>query len=253
METFSVKECLRLKMPAEELTVSDHRRIEIALNTLGYEPVTIPLPVLRSLYPLCRNAGFDITVTLAHREHDWVVTDVEVGDQTRNHYGLAVDYGSTTIVMQLVDLHSGAVIAEEKMVNGQVVYGTDILSRITFSMEHSSHREKLQAATVDTFRKLLEKLTEEASIDAKRLPIMIVSGNTTMIHFLLGLDAWTVFAAPYAPVTAGPGFFWGSELGMEFTGLLYFVPAASNYVGGDIVSGLLKLDIHRQTQSAMFF
>ena len=71
----------------------------------------------------------------------------------------------------------------------------------------------------------------------------MVSGNTTMVHFLLGLDAWTVFAAPYAPVTAEPGFLWGSELGMDFQGLLYFLPAASNYVGGDIVSGLLALEI----------
>lgn len=63
---------------------------------------------------------------LVHRETDWVVMDVEAGDRTAQHYGLAVDYGSTTIVMQLVDLNSGAVIGEERSVNGQVTYGTDI-------------------------------------------------------------------------------------------------------------------------------
>ena len=59
------------------------------------------------------------------------------------------------------------------------------------------------------------------------------------MHFLLGLDAWTVFASPYAPVTSDPGFFWGWELGMDFEGIVSVIPAASNYVGGDIVSGLL--------------
>ena len=253
MDSFSVKEYLSLRMPTEEQPISDQKRILLALQTLGYENVTIPLPVLRKLYPLCREAGFDITVTLVHRELDWVVTRVEAGDQRQHHYGLAVDYGSTTILMQLVDLHSGAVIGEEKMVNGQVVYGTDILSRITFSLESSQNVEALQKVTVDTFQQLLAQLTASTGIDAAQCPVMIVSGNTTMVHFLLGLNAWTVFAAPYAPVTTDPGFFWGRELGMDFAGLLYFLPAASNYVGGDIISGLLKLEIHKKEETSLFF
>jgi len=253
MESFSQKEYLSIKMPTEEIPVSDQKRIELALNTLGYEHVTFPLKVLRKLYPLCRNAGFDITVTLVHREYDWVVTDVEAGDQTGSQYGLAVDYGSTTVVMQLVDLNSGAVIGEERTVNGQIAYGTDILTRITYAMEGKSHADDLQLATTDTFRQLLDQLTDSTGIDAHGLPIMIVSGNTAMIHFLLGLDAWTVFASPYAPVSTDPGFLWGSELGMDFEGLLYMIPSASNYVGGDIVSGLMKLDMHKQDETSMFF
>ena len=82
---------------------------------------------------------------------------------------------------------------------------------------------------------------------------MVISGNTTMIHFLLQLDAWTVFASPYAPVTADPGFFWGRELGMDFEGQVYIIPSASNYVGGDIVSGLLCLEMHKKEEVSLFF
>lgn len=253
MDSFSKKEYLCLKMPTEEVPISDQKHIELALNTLGYAPVIFPLKVLRKLYPLCRDAGFDITVTLVHREFDWVITDVEAGDTTAHHYGLAVDYGSTTIVMQLVDLNSSAVIAEEKDVNGQVEYGTDILTRITYALENDRHKDILQNATTGTFRLLLERLAENTGIDASNCPIMIISGNTTMIHFLMGLDAWTVFASPYAPVSTDPGFSWGSELKMDFEGLLYIIPSASNYVGGDIVSGLLELDIHKQEETSMFF
>lgn len=253
MEALSKKEYLSLKMPTEEIPVSDQKRIELALNTLGYDRVTFPLKVLRKLYPLCRNAGFDITVTLVHREFDWVVTDVEAGDRTSHHYGLAVDYGSTTILMQLVDLHSGAVIAEEKTVNGQVAYGTDILTRITYALEDPGHIADLQQATTHTLRQLMDQLTDASGIDAGSLPVMVLSGNTTMIHFLLGLDAWTVFASPYAPVSTDPGFLWGRELDMDFEGLVYMIPSASNYVGGDIVSGLLTLDLHRQEDIGMFF
>ena len=253
MDRFSVKEFLQLKMPTEALALSDQKRIQLALHTLGYENVTFPLPVLRKLYPLCRDGGFDITVTMVHRDTDWVVTDVETGDQRQHHYGLAVDYGSTTIVMQLVDLHSGTVVAEEKAFNGQIPHGTDILTRITFSMEDSSHPQILQTATVDTFHQLLAQLTESSGIDAAQCPIMVISGNTTMIHFLLGLNPWPVFASPYAPVSTDPGFLWGKELGMDFGGLVYIVPSASNYIGGDIISGLLKLEIHKKEEISLFF
>ena len=253
MNSISKKEYLSLKMPTEEVSISDHKRITLALNVLGYEKIQFPLPVLQKLYPLCRDAGFDITVTLVHREYDWVVTDVEAGDQRHQHYALAVDYGSTTILMQLVDMNSGAVIGQEQAVNGQVVYGTDILTRITYSLEDPNHISQLQKVTVDTFHQLLSQLTEATGIDAARCPVMVVSGNTTMVHFLLGLNAWSVFASPFAPVTSDPGFFWGTELGLDFSGLLYIIPAASNYVGGDIVSGLLTLDIHKREEISMFF
>lgn len=253
MNSFSKKEYLSLKMPTEEVAVSDQKRILLALEALGYPHVTMPLRVIRKLYPLCRDANFDITVSLVQRETDWVITDVEPGDRRQHHYGLAVDYGSTTIVMQLVDLNSGNVIGEEKIVNGQVQYGTDILTRITYSLEDPSHAQDLRKATVETFRQLLEALTDATGINAAKCPVMIVSGNTTMIHFLLGLNAWTVFASPFAPVSSDPGFLWGEEVGMAFEGLLYIIPSASNYIGGDIVSGLLKLDIHKQVETCMFF
>lgn len=253
MERFSEKVFLQLKMPTEEVPVSDEKRIRLALETLGYHPVLIPLGILRKLYPLCRQADFDITVTLVRREYDWAVADVEPGDTRQHHYGLAVDYGSTTIVMELVDMNSGAVIDRVKAVNGQTAYGTDILTRITFAMEDPANMELLQKATAETFDSLLSAMRENTGIDASKCPVMILSGNTTMIHFLLKLDAWTVFASPYAPIAADPGFFWGRELNMAFEGLVYIIPAASNYVGGDIVSGLLTLDLHRQEQPSLFF
>lgn len=253
MKGFSEKIYLSLKMPTEEVPVSDQKRIQLALETLGYENVTMPLPVLRMLYPMCREADFDITVTLVHRETDWVIVNVEPGDQREKHYGLAVDYGSTTIVMQLIDMNSGTVIDQVKDVNGQTAYGTDILSRITYSLEDPAHMDDLQRATAKNFESLLAELTENTGIEAAKCPVMIVSGNTTMIHFLLKLNAWTVFASPYAPVSSDPGFFWGRALGMDFDGLIYIIPSASNYIGGDIVSGLLKLDIHKKEETSLFF
>ncbi len=253
MGNFSEKVFLQLDMPTDQDSVSDQLRIQDALAARGFEPVTVPLHIVRRLYPMCRDQGFQITATLVFREQDWVMVDVEPGDTRAHHYGLAVDLGSTTVVMELVDMTSGVVIDQAKEVNRQCAYGTDILSRITYSLEDAAHVLDLQRATVETFQRLLERLTESTGVPAGKCPVMILSGNTTMIHFLLGLNAWTVFAAPFAPVTTDPGWLWGHELGLDLSGMVYIIPSASNYIGGDIVSGLLKVGVHRREKTALFF
>ena len=253
MAGLSEKVYLCLSMPTDEDSRSDQVRITQALQALGYTNITFSLPALQGLYPLCRNSDYKITVLLVKRELDWIVTGVQAGDTTAAHYGLAVDYGSTTIVMQLVDQVTGNVIAEEKTVNRQVQYGTDILTRITYVMEDPARSADLHRATADTFQSLISVLTEKTGIDCKTLPAMVISGNTTMIHFLLKLDAWTVFASPYAPVCNAPGFRLGAELGLDFDGIVYLMPAASNYIGGDITSGLLQLQIHNSDKTCLFF
>ncbi len=252
MTGLSEKVFLHLETPTEDASISDQQRLEATLLEKGYANIQIPLQILQKLYPLCRQET-GITATLVFREGTAVVAQIEPGDTTAQHYGLAVDYGSTTIHMQLVDLRSGAVIGLQKVENGQIEYGTDILTRITYSLEDAQHMENLRMATTSTFHTLLSRLTEETGIDTASLPVMVLSGNTTMIHFLLGLNAWTVFAAPFAPVTTNPGWFWGKELGMDFSGLVYMIPAASNYIGGDIISGLLTLDMRNSDDITMFF
>ncbi len=252
MHSLSDKIFLRLDTPTVEAPQSDQQQLLAAFHSLGYTNIHIPLRVLQKLYPLCRQEA-GITATLVFQDLCTVVTEIEPGDTTAQHYALAVDYGSTTIHMQLVDLHSGAVIGLQKAENQQIQYGTDILTRITYSLEAERHVDDLRLATVNTFNTLLLQLTAETGIDATRLPVMVLSGNTTMIHFLLGLNAWTVFAAPYAPVTKDPGWFWGQTLSIDFTGLVYIIPAASNYIGGDIISGLLTLDMDKSEDITMFF
>ena len=253
MNPFSQKIYFPFSVPTEEEPTSDHRQLLEGLERRGFSPVTLPLAMLQKLYPLCREAQNGVTVTLVYHGADWIVTDIEAGDTRSRHYGLAVDYGSTTIVMELIDLNSGAVLARERESSGQIAYGTDILSRITFTMEAPGNMELLQQATAETFHRLFDDILEDTGIDPRRLSAMVISGNTTMIHFLLKLNAWTVFASPFAPVTKNPGWFRGSELGMDFDGLVYIIPAASNYVGGDIVSGLLKLDLTKRPEPSLFF
>ncbi|MBQ8507133.1 MAG: DUF4445 domain-containing protein [Clostridia bacterium] len=253
MNSFSRKIYIEMTPPSEEDPRSDSLRLRHALEEAGYEAVKLPLKMLGRLHEVCQRSEYRITAALVFAGHNWELVSLECGDTRAQHYGIAVDYGSTTIIMQLVDVNSGSVIAQVSEANGQRAFGTDILTRITYVMEEKGRAGELQRVTAQTFNRLLERLSEESGVDAKNCPAMIISGNTCMIHFLLGLDGWTVFASPYAPVTDDPGWFAGSELGFDFAGMAYIIPAASNYIGGDIVSGLLTMDFYKKDGLGVFF
>jgi uncharacterized 2Fe-2S/4Fe-4S cluster protein (DUF4445 family) len=96
---------------------------------------------------------------------------------------------------------------------------------------------------------MLQRQTGVAETDCS---VMVVAGNTTMIHFLLGYDPWCVFHAPYAPAFNSCGFIHAEALNMTFSGLVYCLPSIANYVGGDITSGLLASELYLNDEIALF-
>ena len=253
MKNLAEKVFLSMDPPTEEDPRSCQQRVCEALAVCGYPNARIPLRTLQRLYANCLAGEYRITATLVRCSEDWVAVATEPGDTRGSLYGLAVDYGSTTIVMQLVDLNTGAVAAQASEANGQRQYGTDILTRITCVLGDPARADDLQRATAETFNRLLARLTTETGVSARDCPVMVVSGNTSMIHFLLKLNAWTVFASPFAPVTTRPDWLRGDELGLDFPGMVFIIPSASNYIGGDIVSGLLTIDLQKKAEIGLFF
>ena len=129
MEGLSRKLYLKLPAPTEADSRSSEARILSALRELGYE-ARMTLKVMRKLYPLCEKAGWQLTASLAWDGSCWVLVELEAGDTTREHYGLAVDLGSTTVVARLFDCNTGKCLAEDSAYNRQIAFGTDILTRI---------------------------------------------------------------------------------------------------------------------------
>ena len=251
MKKMSEKLFLRLEPPTEEDFRSSAQRITDALKD-SHGPVRVPVQTLRKLYPLCQKADWKLTVTLAWDGDGWVLVNVEAGDTSGRHYGLTADLGSTTVTMEAVDLESGAVLASKTTVNRQVAFGNEILSRIFSSHENPEVLEAIRAATVDTLQSLIDELSQALSCDLRGCGMLVVSGNTTMMHFLLGLDAFTVFMSPYATVTTDPGFVPARELGLVMDGMVYIVPSKSNYVDGDITSGAVALGLTRSEEINIF-
>lgn len=246
------KQYLELPIPTEEDARSSQTRILDGLKEKGIS-ARIGLHVLRKLYPVCEQAEYKITVSLAYDGQIWQAVDLEMGDTTKAHYGYAVDLGSTTVVLRLLDCSAGSVVAEESAYNRQIAYGTDILTRIFACKEKPEILEKIRVCTVETVKSLFEKLRIQTGIAPDEVLSMVVSGNTTMIHFLLGMDPFCVFSSPYAVRADHPGFLRAMEMGFPLKGFVYCVPGKSNYLGGDIISGMIATELYKKETISVFF
>ena len=253
MRGLSRKIYLDLSAPTEEDQRSDQQRILKGLSAEGVkEDVHIPVRILRQLYPLLDNADWKVTVSLSWNGEKWELVNIESGDTARQHYGLAVDLGSTTVVARLVDCNSGEILGEESCFNKQIQWGTDILSRIFYCKDDKEKLEEVRLAAVGSIIECMDKLDENESLSRKCLS-MVISGNTTMIHFLLGIDAFCVFYTPHAVHADRPGFQLAKDLDIPFNGYVYCYPAKSNYLGGDIISGMIETELYKKDEISVFF
>nr|WP_320024658.1 ASKHA domain-containing protein [uncultured Acetobacterium sp.] len=242
---------LKISPPGNGDIIGDQERILNAL-THKFGTVRFSYRVLKKIYPLCRDANWEISLTLIQNGKYWEIVELEAGDMRHRHLGIAVDLGSTSVAMKIVDLNTGIVLGEDSILNHQIQYGDDILTRIFYTKNRVDHLQEVQAATVDTFNELLDQLGKKARINPRESCIMVVSGNTTMIHFLLGIDPWPVFEYPFAPVFNHTGYLDAQDLGLATSGYLYCMPSVANYLGGDTVSGLLVAGLHEKDELGLF-
>ena len=286
MNGLSQKRYLELPLPTEDDPRSDQQRILDSLAAAGVEEwVHIPVHILRQLYPLLDNAKWKITVSLAWNGENWEMVEIEEGDTTAQHYGLAVDLGSTTVVARLLDCNSGEILKEVSCFNKQIQWGTDILSRIFYCKDNREKLEEVRRATVESICECMDKLdaslemqgtsseqkaenngvsesgddrgaknaAKKARTISQSALSMVIAGNTTMIHFLLGMDAFCVFYTPHAVHADRPGFQLARDLDIPLKGYVYCYPAKSNYLGGDIISGMIDTELYKKNEISVFF
>ncbi len=243
---------LQLEKPTEEDSRSYQQRILDGLKGKNIDS-RMTIRTMGKLYPLCDQAEWEITVSLAWDGVQWWIVDAEAGDTTAFHYGYAVDMGSTTVAVQLWNCETGECLWEADSYSRQISYGTDILTRIFYCKDDPDKRKELQKASIDTILDILKEIEKNTGIGPEQCIQMVIAGNTTMIHFLLDMDAFCVFSTPYAVRADCPGFFGGTELGIPVKGFLYCYPGKSNYLGGDIISGVAAMGLHKSEEIQVFF
>jgi len=215
--------------------------------------IIAPLSVLRTLAQTLREAEWRVTVVLDRgRDHPRIV-DVLPGDQTLSLYGAAVDIGTTTVTVYLVDLFTGQVVETAADYNGQIKRGEDVIYRIVFAAKGNGLVE-LQSLVAQTINKLVERTTLRRKIKPREICKMTLVGNNTMIHILLGLPPEPIRLTPYITTINHPPTVLANELNLNIhpQAPVDCLPGVASFMGADITAGVLSSGTHDTDKVTLF-
>jgi uncharacterized 2Fe-2S/4Fe-4S cluster protein (DUF4445 family) len=251
-DPMSKKFYLELSPPSLLNNQADVDRLRDDLAPLAGH-VTVPLALMNILPGVCRDGDWRVTVTLGRTTGGWALIGAEPGDTTARHFGLAVDVGTTTVVVYLVDLRSGDILGVKADYNGQVVMGEDILTRISVARKQEGALE-LRKAVLDTINRLINDLAGDKEISTGEISACAMGANSTMVHLLLGLEPNRICKPPYIPVVNNPGLLAAGEVGLDIMPLapVYFLPGVGSYVGGDVIGGVLVSGMYKSSEITLF-
>lgn len=235
-----------LKQPTDDDSLSDKERLLKYVNEGDACDIELnDIDIIRMLPETLRENGWKLEVVIGqkdkYKEILWVCKEKNV------LYGIAVDVGTTTICISLVDIIGKRVIARKSSFNRQMVFGEDIISRILFS-EKENGLEQLRQKVIFTINDLIDELLLETKIHASDVYAIVFSGNTTMIHFLYGISAKNIRRQPYVPAAVRMPILTAKVLRLMINphALVYSIPNVASYIGGDIVCGVVSCRISKR-------
>ena len=240
---------VELVEPSLEDQRSDVERLRDALTAEGFDMKT-DLRVLRTLPAVLRDAAFKVTAVLGGDQ----LIAVEPGDTTGESYGVAFDLGTTTVVGTLMNLRTGMAEAVRSTLNGQAPFGADVISRISHGMQGAAAKTELRDAILRTMNAVLGELYDAAGVERDRVYEIVVVGNATMLHLLLGIDATPISMMPFTPAFRDPLYLPAVEVGLDIHpgGTIQTLPVIGAYVGADIVAGVLATGLARDDKLRVF-
>lgn len=187
--------------------------------------------------------------------HGDTLIQLEEGDTSDILYGVAVDIGTTTVVCALVDMRTGEERADASMINAQKHFGLDVLTRISYEMEHPEDGiSQLQKAIVDSINDMISEICAQAGVQREHIYEITVGANCTMMHMLLGIDAAPIGRAPYAPMFVQARDIPAAQIGLKAAkgARLYCLPSVSAYIGADIVAGACVCGLKNAKENILF-
>ena len=218
----------------------------------GIEGLTAGLPVLRRLASALREG--DWTVTLVVEMDRWDapdgpprLVDILPGDHLESLWGVAIDIGTTTNVVWLVDLLSGEVRAQVADYNGQIARGEDVISRIIYASRGKGPEKgkglfELQHLVMQTLNRLLKQAADQVGTRPEEIYRAVVAGNSTMMHLFVGLQPESIRLVPFITTINHIPTVRAYELGLDICpdASVDSLPGIASYVGADITAGVLS-------------
>ena len=245
---------LSMSAPSEDDTMPDVERLTWAVQeAAGVEKVTVPYGVMVKLASTLRKHDFCVTVKGELAGDTFRCMELCAPGDTAI-VGCAIDIGTTTVSMVLVDLESGKILAKGSSGNGQIRYGADVINRI-IEQSRPGGKKKLQDAIVkETLSPIIANLCKSAGISARSILRLCIGANTTMNHLLVGVDADPVRMDPYIPSFFGWEGLTAGDLHLPANPLAKVViaPNIGSYVGGDITAGTLSSMIWDKDEMSLF-
>ncbi len=214
--------------------------------------VDIPLSLRRRLPALLRDNEFSLRCLVFMEDSRALLIHADGGDRPAVLAGLAVDLGTTRVVLRLVDLEQGRVLGETAFDNRQSAFGPDILSRVHHAGQVDGP-EQLQAAVIEDINEYGAVLCGRQGLAMEQVHLFTVAGNTAMAHLFAGLPVHWMIREPYIPAANRFGLMAAADLGLAAAagGQVMVLPNVGSYFGGDLIAGILFTGLHRQTETAI--
>jgi len=250
LEPLVAKCFIELETPTLENPLADADRLLETLRTkTGVEVDSMRFSVLKGLSKILRESDWKVTVTAWNRE----VIAVQKGDTSDSCYGLAVDIGTSKVVLLLVDLQSGSTVSVESLENPQIVHGEDVYTRMTYALEGAKNAEELTRLVVQGMNSLVSEFERKARINSDEIYEVAVVGNTAMHHLFLGLPTRSLAFSPFVPAIGRGMNICAPSLGLRINpeGNIYTFPVIAGFVGGDAVADILTTGICEADELSM--
>ena len=233
-------------------TADTERLVQALLPVTGGTPVAVDLAVQRQLPDLLRPGGAPLRVVFFKEPGRWVVVSADRAEETLPPIALAVDLGTTRVVMRLVDLVSGDALGETAFDNPQIGIGPDILTRIHYADTPGGLGE-LHRLIIVAIGQAAEKLCISVGRTAAQIHLAAVAGNTAMSHLFLNLNPRWMIRDPYIPAVNCPGVIRAADLALPFSpgARLLVFPNIGSYFGGDLMAGIFYSGLYRREDAAV--
>ncbi|MEP1198816.1 ASKHA domain-containing protein [Tateyamaria sp.] len=210
----------------------------------GIENVHADLHILHVLQPVLRKGDWKVTVAihLGDGENAPRIMHIWPGYYDGTVYGLAVDLGSTTIAGHLCDLLSGEVVASSGIMNPQIRFGEDLMSRVSYGMMNAGGAQEMTSAVREGMTALITQIATEGSIDKQLIVDAVFVCNPVMHHLLLGIDPFELGQAPFALATSGSMRLRADDLDLNIhpSARVYLLPCIAGHVGADAAAVALS-------------